>query len=54
MPYRINPNNPNEVQVYKGKKWKLLKRHATPEKARAHLLALKKNVRSHNGTETDL
>lgn len=46
MPYRLNPKDSLEVQVFKGKKWKKLKRHPTADKARKHLAALKINVKS--------
>ena len=45
MPYRINPKNTLEVQVFKGGRWVPLKRHTSPIKARKHLAALKINVK---------
>lgn len=45
MPYRINPTNRKQVQVYKGGRWTVLKTHATVKKALKHLAALKINVK---------
>lgn len=44
MPYRLNPKNHREVQVYRNGKWMKLKIHATTQKAQKHLAALKYNV----------
>lgn len=41
MPYRINPLNGKEVQILKGKTWKLLRRHPNSTAARKHLAALR-------------
>lgn len=43
MPYKLSGKN---VMVYKGGKWKVLKRHASKAKAIAHLRALKANVKT--------
>ena len=45
MPYRLKPNDKRVVQVKRGQRWVQLKRHPSAEKARAHLFALKANVR---------
>jgi len=45
MPYRLNPSNRKEVQVYKDGKWKRLKLHPSVAKALKHLAALKINVK---------
>ena len=45
MPYRLKPNDRRVVQVKRGKRRQQLKRHRSAEEARAHLFALKANVR---------
>ena len=45
MPYRLNPKNKKQVQVYKNGGWRVVKTHKTPSKARGHLSQLKRNVR---------
>lgn len=45
MPYRINPKNGKEVQIKKGNRWVRKKLHPNAAKARAHLTALKINVK---------
>lgn len=42
MPYRLKGT---EVQVKRGKRWKTVKKHKTARAAKAHLAALKINVR---------
>jgi hypothetical protein len=45
MPYRINPQNAKEIQVKKGKRWRRVKLHKTAARAKAHLAALRINVK---------
>lgn len=45
MPYRLNPGDKSEVQIYKGGKWKTLKKHESTAKAKKHLAALEINVK---------
>jgi len=45
MPYRLNPKDKKEVQVKKNKRWQILKRHPSKNKAMGHLAALKINVK---------
>ena len=40
MPYRLSPNDKSVVQIKRGGVWRLLKRHQTKQKAKAHLAAL--------------
>ena len=45
MPYRLNPKDKTIVQKKVGSKWQKLKKHPDTKKAKAHLAALKINVK---------
>jgi len=45
MPYRLAPNDKRVVQIRRGNVWRALKKHRTKREAKAHLAALKMNVR---------
>ncbi len=49
MPYRLNPKDKSEVQVFKGV-WRKLKKHKSVKDAQRHLTALRANV-EHKGKE---
>jgi hypothetical protein len=44
MPFRINPNNPNEVQVFKGGQWVRKSLRPSAMAARRYLAILKTKV----------
>lgn len=45
MPYRLNPTDKKVVQVMRNGRWQKFKSHPTVARAKAHLVALNKNVK---------
>lgn len=46
MPYKLNPKDKTQIQVFKNGRWTNLKggKHSTVEQAKSHLYMLNKNV----------